>query len=140
VLPLANPSALSALACAGGGAGYIALVAGAGRGWSIVLALACGLVAAYGAGALLRYLHRSTRWTEALDPRGVVGTVLSRITAEGVGEVSYSREGRRCVLPARSANGRAIEPRVEVIVLSIEGGIASVSRSSEFLGEVDHHE
>ena len=125
--PMANLGSLAALACVGGGVGTIALLIGSGKPTSLVLSVSSGIIAARAVGSLFTWLHKSSRYEEPLAIEGRLATVLSRIRANGVGEVSFARDGRRCVLPARGDHGSAIERGAEVIVLDMEEGIARVA-------------
>jgi hypothetical protein len=135
LLPFGNLTSLSALACVGGGVGFLARRMEVGPIGSAVAAASTGLAAAYAVGGLLGYLARSTAYAAPLETHGTVGTVLHRITEKGTGEVAYTHQGARATLPAVSANGRAIEAGIEVVVLDIRDGVAKVAPSAEVFGE-----
>jgi hypothetical protein len=62
---------------------------------------------------------------------GVLGRLSQPIREGGIGELVYSHGGPRHSCGARSADGRAIEKGVEVVVTAYERGIASVRRWSD---------
>jgi hypothetical protein len=133
--PFLNMMSLSALCCAGGGAGLIVQ----GFGGTVLLGIAsasgAGIAAAFGINALLGWLARGTRYAAPL-PRGIVGTVVARV-GPGVGEIVYVQNGARASMPARSDDGRTIERDTEVIVLAIENGIARVAPAAALLNKED---
>jgi hypothetical protein len=135
LIPLVNLSALCALACVGGGVGYLMRRAGVAALPSLFGAVPAGLGAAYATAGLLGWLARGTRYAPTVEPTSVVGTVIAAISNRGTGEVVYQIGGARHTLPARSASGRAIPEGAEVIVLGIEEGIARVSPANEGIGE-----
>lgn len=133
--PLLSASALSALACVGGGVGLLARLLGAGVLISLFFAVPAGLGAATLVGRLLRWLTTSTRYLPAAPAAGAVGKVLVRIGDGRSGEVLVAREGGRHALPAVSASGHTIEAGTEIVVTEIAGGVARVVPASEWLEE-----
>lgn len=133
--PFLNLMSLSALCCAGGGTGLILDGLGVSAFFGLAWAAGAGLMGAFGINALLGWLARGTHYVAPL-PQGIVGTVISRV-GPGVGEIVYVQNGARAGLPARSENGRTIEPGTEVIVLGIENGIATVAPAAELLKKED---
>lgn len=131
--PFLSPLAFSAMAAAGGGAGYLARLAGATPPVSLAWALPAGLVAGYGISGLIRWLHRGTRVLPPTDIRGTLATVLARTGPDRVGEILYTSRGSRTSLPARSRSAELLEPGVQVVVLDVQDGIALVARPGEFL-------
>lgn len=135
LVPFVNLSALAALACVGGGAGYLARRSGLTALDSVVIAAPAGLAAAYAIGGLMAWLQRGTRYSEAFNFAGTVATVLSRIAPGATGEVVFTRDGARRALAAVATDGRAIDAGTEVIVVEVERGIARVTPSHEVFGE-----
>lgn len=72
---------------------------------------------------------------EAYKLNGVVGRVSSVILPGGVGEVIFTQAGGRRFMPARSADGQAIERDTQVVFLGVENGIALVSDLDQMLKE-----
>lgn len=59
---------------------------------------------------------------------GVYGQLTSAIRENGTGEISFSQEGVRRGVPARSDDGAAIHKHTDVVVTRYENGIAYVRR------------
>jgi hypothetical protein len=135
ILPLVNLSALAALACVGGGVGFLARRAGVSAPLSLAASVPSGLCAAYLVGGLLSWLKRGTRYVEPLKLEGTLATVLAPVSDTSTGEIMYLKNGTRCSLPARGRSSLLIEPGAEVIVVEVERGIAKVVPATEMLGD-----
>jgi hypothetical protein len=88
---------------------------------------------------LFKVLLPHERVLDAADTQmeGVVASVSNGIRAgDSIGEIIFSQTGARRASPAKSDDGRAIEPGAEVVVLRYERGIAYVQRWDE-LAHVD---
>ena len=66
---------------------------------------------------------------------GVLGRVGHAIRSGGTGELIYTHGGTRHSCGARSADGRAIERGVEVVVTTYDRGIAYVQRWDELAAD-----
>jgi membrane protein implicated in regulation of membrane protease activity len=66
---------------------------------------------------------------------GVLGRISQPIREGGTGELIYSRDGARHSCGARSADGRAIEKGLEVVVTGYDRGIAIVQRWDELAAD-----
>jgi hypothetical protein len=72
-----------------------------------------------------------------LDPEqyrlpGTIGRVSSSIRAGGVGEVVYEQGGARHVVGARATGNQALPQGTEIVILSVERGIATVEAFDAF--------
>jgi len=59
---------------------------------------------------------------------GLVAEVTSSITAAGTGSVTYTIQGVRHDVAARSVDGATIKPGADVVIERIEDGLAFVER------------
>ena len=66
---------------------------------------------------------------------GVLGRISQPIREGGTGELIYSRDGARHSCGARSANGRASDKGLEVVVTAYDRGIAIVQRWDELAAD-----
>jgi hypothetical protein len=57
---------------------------------------------------------------------GVLGRVTCPIREGGIGEMTFSQQGRRSATPVRSEDGAPIPKGVEVVVTRYEKGVAYV--------------
>ncbi|MBV9691169.1 MAG: NfeD family protein [Ktedonobacteraceae bacterium] len=72
------------------------------------------------------------------DRTGLLGRVSTTIPQNGLGEILYvSPGGMRKSIPARSSDGRRIEPGQEVVVVAYQGGIAEVDNWESYVGKED---
>ncbi|MEJ7731281.1 MAG: hypothetical protein WKG00_18960 [Polyangiaceae bacterium] len=133
--PLGDTSAWAAMMCVGGGVGYLLRVTGHAAPVSMFVAIPAGLAAGYLLGAMVEMLADDTRYAAAPASTGTVCTVLQRIAASGTGEVMFVHAGANRALPATSANGEAIDPGTEVMVIEIERGIARVTPTSALVAD-----
>lgn len=135
VSPL-NGFTLMAFLCWFGGTGYLLHHANF-SGASVVLVLSA--LSGFAGAALIFWflagvLMAGEKTLESADTEivGVVGTLTSAITKNGVGSVIYSQNGARRSAAVKSDNGDAIEQGAEVIVMRYSRGIAYVRRWDEF--------
>jgi hypothetical protein len=133
--PLGDTSAWAAMMSVGGGVGYLLRLTGHAAPVSVVVAIPSGLAAGYLLGAMVEMLADDTRYAAAPASTGTVCTVLQRIAASGTGEVMFVHAGANRALPATSANGEAIDPGTEVMVIEIERGIARVTPTSALVAD-----
>jgi membrane-bound ClpP family serine protease len=103
--------------------------------WLALPALVLSLLAGTLGAAIVFWVMARVLWsphenmmTADFHMVGLLGRVNQPIRDGGIGEVTYSRGGARAACGARSADGKAIEKGVEVVVTSYERGIASVRR------------
>ena len=135
-LPL-NPMGLLTFVTWFGGAGFILHHYVGAAAWLSLTA--AGLLGLGGAILVTQFLLRvvlpyQTEMAEGEnDPVGSVGRISSPIRAGGVGEVVYVRGGTRRALGARTVDGRALERGTEVVIASMDRGIALVESWQEFL-------
>jgi len=134
VSPLLNLSALSGLACVGGGVGLIARRAGAGPAISLIAAIPSGLAAAYLIGGLVQWLRRGTRYKQATALGGSLAKVLAPVSDSRLGEIMYDNDGARATLPARGTKEAVLAPGTEVVILDVKDGVARVAAAAELLG------
>jgi membrane protein implicated in regulation of membrane protease activity len=120
-----------------GGVGYLLHgPLGVWGGVSALVALLAGLV---GAALVFQFLARVLiPQSRPLDPadyalEGQVGQVSSPIRADGVGEVLYSQRGRRRVIGARAADGAPLPRGTEVVIVTVEHGLALVQPWEQFV-------
>jgi hypothetical protein len=133
VAPLLSLYAASAFCGLGGGAGLVARLAGGGALLSLLVALPAGLIGAYLAGGFMTWLKRSSRYERPFETLGTVATVIAPCSVQHVGEILFTRDGKRCSLPARGRSEQRIENGTEVIVVALNDGVATVAPSSEAL-------
>ena len=131
IFPLANLTGLAAIACVGGGVGYLSRRLGASAIVSLCWALPSGFGAAWSLAGLTGWLERGTREAPPAVGAGATGTVLARIPQDGTGEIGYLREGARAALPARSTSGEPVEAGRQVVIVEIQGGVATVAPLGE---------
>jgi len=102
-----------------------------------VAALLAGLAGAMLLGAFLRKVMAGE---VTLDPRdyrleGTLAKVTVSIPAGGVGEIVFTKAGRRRSEAARSVVGQAIPRGSEVVILRYERGAAHVQLWEQLLEE-----
>jgi membrane protein implicated in regulation of membrane protease activity len=131
-----NASTLLAFLAWFGGTGYILA-----RNSHIVAALS--LLIASGAGLaggwiVFGFMARIVKLSDARmhdwDYRieGAVGTLSSSIRENGVGEITFERNGAVTSASARSEDGKPLPKGTEVVISRYEDGIAFVQRWDEF--------
>lgn len=120
-----------------GGAGYLAThFYGVWFLTALSIAVASGLT---GASIVFWFLSRVLmREREEMNPAdydmvGVLGNVSSRIRADAIGEILYTRDGARRSVPARTDGSGPIENGTEVVVTRYENGIAFVRPWAEMV-------
>lgn len=113
-----------------GGVGYIVRN---GTKWHWAIALSLALLAGVAAAWIVKeFIFRVLKAGEdILDPKdfqrsGTLARVTSTIRSGGVGEIVWEQRGARMVGSARSSDGAAIDRGTEVLVLSMERGVAIV--------------
>jgi membrane protein implicated in regulation of membrane protease activity len=124
-----------------GGAGYVLHGPLGSWGWlSLLGAALAGLVAA---AAVFQFLARVlVPRSKPLDPadyvlEGQVGTVSSPIRPGGVGEVQYVQRGRRRSIGARAIGTAPLERGTEVVIVTVERGLARVEPWEQFIAARD---
>ena len=126
---IANPSCLAIFLCWFGGVGYLLLRHSGFAFWlDLVFALVVGLIGAYLLAAFLGFLQSRDKPMDPADYDmiGTLGRVSSPVRTGGVGEMIYTRDGGRCLVPIRSDDGHEVARDAEVIVTRYEKGIAYV--------------
>jgi membrane protein implicated in regulation of membrane protease activity len=110
-------------------------------GWlSLLGAALAGLVAA---AVVFQFLARVlVPQSKPLDPAdyvldGQVGTVSSPIRQGGVGEVQYVQQGRRRSIGARAIGTAPLERGTEVVIVTVERGLARVEPWEQFIAARD---
>lgn len=130
-----NLTSLLAFLVVFGAVGLI-LENGVGALIALVLATMGGLAAGWVAYIFVaRFLVRGQTFLVDEPIVGTIGTVSALIGPGRVGEVIYTRHGVRRSDGARAAGGRSIRLGEEVVILSVDNGIATVQPWSEFLEE-----
>ena len=127
---LINLSTILAFVAWFGGVGYLVRH---GLGWGAVPSVGLGILGGVGgAAAIAWFMAKVVRPNDkALDPDdfrlpGTMARVTSSIRAGGIGEILFEQQGIRQVAAARAQDGRAIPRETEVVVLSVDHGIAKV--------------
>lgn len=126
-----NPPAVAALAIGLGACGYL-LTTRSEIGWLgvLVISLGTGFVALAGTIVLMaRWALRAPDHPSASDDEdthGQIATVSRTITPEQAGEITYFAWERHHVLPASSLDSSVIPEGTEVVIDSIEDGVARV--------------
>jgi membrane protein implicated in regulation of membrane protease activity len=113
-----------------GGVGYVLRRA---ADWPLIAALPVAALLGIGVAAVVQRAVRKLSNPEGsvLKPEqyrlpGTLGRVSSSIRAGGTGEVIYEQGGVRQVVAARAAGAQELQRGTEVIVLSVDRGIATV--------------
>ena len=131
-----NASTILAFLAWFGGTGYILtrnshLVAAL----SLLVSSAVGLVGGWIVFAfMVRVVRISERQMHDWDYRleGSVGTLSSAIRENGVGEITFERNGAIKSASARTENGKPLPKGAEVVISRFENGIAFVERWEDF--------
>ncbi len=116
--------------------GAVGLVAQDGLGaiLTLIVATLAGLIAGWVAFLFVfKFLLRGQTFLEDDPTAGTVATVSAAIGNGHVGEVRYTRNNVRRSDGARTVDGRSIGLGEEVVILSIDQGIATVQRWQEFV-------
>ena len=113
-----------------GGVGFVLRRA---ADWPLLAALPVAALLGIGVAALVQRAVRKLSNTEGsvLEPEhyrlpGTIGRVSSSIRAGGTGEVIYEQAGVRQVVAARATGAEELQRGTEVLVLSVDNGIATV--------------
>ncbi len=131
-----NASTILAFLAWFGGTGYILtrnshIVAAL----SLLISAAVGLVGGWMVFAFMaRIVRASERQMRDWDYRleGSVGTLSSAIRENGVGEITFERNGAIKSASARSDDGKPLPKGAEVVISRFENGIAFVERWEDF--------
>ena len=101
--------------------------------WPLLAALPVAALLGIGVAAVVQRAVRKLSNTEGsvLEPEhyrlpGTIGRVSSSIRAGGTGEVIYEQAGVRQVVAARASGAQELQRGTEVLVLSVDNGIATV--------------
>ena len=131
-----NASTILAFLAWFGGTGYILtrnshLVAAL----SLLVSAAVGLVGGWMVFAFMARIVRISErqmldWDYRLE--GSVGTLSSAIRENGVGEITFERNGAIKSASARSEDGKPLPKGAEVVISRYENGIAFVERWADF--------
>jgi membrane protein implicated in regulation of membrane protease activity len=112
--------------------------------WPLLAALPVAALLGIGVAALVQRAVRklSTAEGSVLKPEhyrlpGTIGRVSSSIRAGGTGEVIYEQAGVRQVVAARAPGAPELQRGTEVVVLSVDNGIATVQVLDEFWALAD---
>jgi len=135
-IPWLNASTILAFLAWFGGTGYILtrnsrIVAAL----SLLISSAVGLVGGWMVFAFMaRIVRASERQMHDWDYRleGSVGTLSSAIRENGVGEITFERNGAIKSASARTENGKPLPKGAEVVISRFENGIAFVERWEDF--------
>lgn len=126
-----NPPAVAALAVGVGASGYL-LTTRTGLGPLLVVALsvAIGITALAGMIVLMaKWALRASatpQLTAEEDTNGQIAVVVRTITPESGGEIEYFAWNKKHVLPAEAVDASVIPEGTEVVIDSIENGVARV--------------
>jgi len=126
-----NTTTILGFLTAFGGTGYILTTMGTvGGTLTILIAAAVGVVIAAALFLLLaKVLMRQDDVMQELDYQlvGVLGTVISPVPAEGIGEMSYEQNGTIRSIGIVSDQGQPLARGIKVVVMSVDvKGIATV--------------
>jgi membrane protein implicated in regulation of membrane protease activity len=131
--PLFNAPTTAAFFTAAGATGYlVAKHTSLSPFLVLVLSLVAGGAAAGGTIGLLAgwALRKRDIHTEAEELQGQIARVTRAITTRAPGEIYYTLSGTPHRAQAESIEGVDIEPDTEVVIESIENGVARVERWS----------
>jgi len=138
------PTSLGALLVFLSWLGGVGFVLSSAAGWPLIAALPVAALLGVGVGAVVQWAVRklSNPAGSVLEPEqyrlpGTLGRVSSSIRAGGTGEVIYEQGGVRQVVAARAAGAQALPRGTEVVVLSVDQGIATVEVFDPFWN-LDH--
>jgi membrane protein implicated in regulation of membrane protease activity len=113
--------------------GGVAFVLRRAADWPLIAALPVAALLGIAVGAVVQRAVRklSDPAGSVLKPEhyrlpGVIGRVSSSIRAGGTGEVIYEQGGVRHVVAARASGGQELGSGTEVVVMSVDRGIATV--------------
>src|SRR5215212_6301018 len=113
--------------------GGVAFVLRRAADWPLIAALPVAALLGFGVAAVVQRAVRKLSNPEGsvLKPEqyrlpGTLGRVSSPIRAGGTGEVIYEQAGVRQVVAARASGAEELGSGTEVVVLSVDRGIATV--------------
>ena len=129
--PILNPPTVAALLASFGACGYL-LATRTALGWGVTLVIA----AVTGGAALTGMIFLMAKWAlkdrgnlpspEEAEIHGQVAVVSRIITPLDAGEISYYAWDAQHVLPAQSLDGSTIPEGTEVVIETLEDGVAKV--------------
>jgi membrane protein implicated in regulation of membrane protease activity len=138
------PTSLGALLVFLSWLGGVGFVLRRGSDWPLIVALPVAALLGVGVAAVVQWAIRklSNPTGSVLEPEqyrmpGTLGHVSSSIRAGGTGEVVYEQGGVRHVMAARASGAQTLPRGTEVVVLSVEQGIATVEVFDAFW-DLDH--
>jgi len=112
--------------------------------WPLIAALPVAVLLGIGVGVVVqRAVEKlSNPAGSVLEPErfrlpGTIGLVSSSIRAGGTGEVVYEQGGVRHAVAARTSGDRVLPAGTEVVVLSVDEGVAAVEAFDPFWN-LDH--
>ena len=129
--PVLNPPTVAALLAGFGACGYL-LATRTTLGLAAVIILASVMAVAALAGMILLMAkwalrdHPGSPLPEEEDIHGQVAVVSRTITPGTPGEISYHAWGEKHVLPAQSVDGETVPEGTEVVIETMENGVARV--------------
>jgi Ca2+/Na+ antiporter len=121
-----------------GGAGFVFVSVNVSEFLASVLAAVCGCV---GYVAVVLVLNQALTEPDAIahehesEFTGVIGRVCQPILAANTGEIVFSKDGVRRVIPARSPSGSQLGLDTQVVILRIAHGVAYVEDVDRVLAE-----
>jgi len=129
-----NAPAASAFGVVLGATGYILVTRTAVGLWTILaVALVIAAAATTGMMVLMSKWALPYSGVESFDEliQGQLARVTRSISASGTGEISFDADGVHHTFAARSINGAEIPSETEVVIDTVENGIAQVEPWSE---------
>jgi len=110
--------------------------------WLTIPALTVAMLGGLTGAAVMFWVMSRVLWSprenmQSVDYQmvGLLGRITQPVREGGTGELIYSRDGARHSCGARSADGRAIEKGLEVVVTAYDRGIAIVRRWDEMTAD-----
>jgi hypothetical protein len=126
-----NPPTVAALAVGIGACGYL-LTTRTALGWLgvLLISIGTGLAALFGMITIMaKWALRASSHSSGLDEEdnhGQIATVSRTITPDQTGEITYFAWERSHVLPAAALDSSVITEGTEVVIDSVEDGVARV--------------
>lgn len=125
-----NPPTVASLAVAFGASGYLFTTRSSfGSWWILLLSLVIGIAALSGMIVLMAkwaLQNPETLHSDEDDINGQVATVTRTITADEPGEISWYAWDKRHSLPATALTDAIISEGTEVVIDTVEDGVARV--------------
>ena len=110
--------------------------------WLTIPALTVAILGGLTGAAVMFWVMSRVLWSpsenmQSVDYQmvGLLGRISQPVREGGTGELIYSRDGARHSCGARSADGRAIDKGLEVVVTAFDRGIAIVRRWDELTAD-----